>query len=263
MRSFNYLLFVLLAFPLIFHAPPAEARATKKLEEDVAELRRINETQSKNLATAMNQIQEVLSEFQKMHGQVDQNVHSNKEVNKFIDDNQRRLAILEDKIQGLVEQLEEIKAAGLLPGTQSKSLSEFKVYQQGLSKVNAEQYRSAIQSFRSFLKNNRKSRYADEAQYWIGESYYAMRDFPKAVTEYQKTIKKYPKSKKVPISMLKQGLSFYQMQSFDEAKAFFSKLLSKYPRSNEATRARENIKKIDRLLELREKEALEKRTTIM
>lgn len=235
---------------------PALAKSTKEVEEEVAALSRAMEAQSKNLATAMNQIQEVLAEFQKMHGQVDQNNFVGDRLEKMILDSQRRIDVLEDKQQLLVEQLEEIKAAGLLSTDQGAKLKVFNDYQVHLGKINREDYKGAITGLNTFITSNPRSHLAAYAQYWVGESYFALRDFPASVTACQQLIKKYPESTKVPGCLLKQGLSFYETQSFAEAKAFLAKLVSRYPKSIEAERARDKIQAIDQLEEQRKLEQL-------
>ena len=243
---------------LALSAPtPANAATTKELEAQVAELKRISDAQSKNLATALNQIQEVLAEFQGLTGRVDQGQHGNLEQEKIIKDNQLRLAVLEDQIFSLARQLEEIKAVGLMPQTASKTFSEFQAYQKGLSKLNATEYKEAIQTFQSFISVNPKSRFVENAIYWIGEGYFAMRDYPASVAEFQKVIRKNPEGVKVASAMLKQGFAFFEMQSFEDAKVFLSKVAAKYPQTNEAILARDKIQRIDELLAKKQQEAYE------
>lgn len=246
---------------LLLVSIPGQAASSKDLEGEVAELRRINEAQANNLATAMNQLQEVLSNFQKLSGQVDQSQYLNDQQAKVIQDSQRRLEILEDRSQQLVTQLEEIKSAGFLKEVQAKKLSEFKSYQIGLAKLNAEQFKEAAQTLKAFVTANPKSAYAANAQYWIGESYYAMRDFPAAITEFQKVVKSFPKSEKTAASLLKQGFSFFEMQALDESKAFLTKLIAQFPGTNEAVRASDRIREIERIIELKAKQAVEKRVS--
>lgn len=234
----------------------------KKLEEDVAELRRILDAQSKNLATATAQVQEMVSEFQKISGLVDQAGHGNDQQSKILTDNQRRLEVLEEKVQQLLTQLEELKSAGLLPTAAVKNLGEFKSFQSALTKLNGSDYKSAAESLQSFLKTNPKSRFADAAQYWVGESYYSMRDYPKAIAEYQKVIKDYPKSGKVVSALFKQGVSFFQMQSLDDSKAFLTKLITKYPGSPEAIMAKNKIEEISAIEEAKALQNAEKKTTL-
>lgn len=258
MNSSKIYSFVLVSFLL---APFISFAGTKELETQVAELQRINEAQSKNLATALNQLQDVLAEFQKLNGRVEASEHLVTDQQNIIKDSQRRLEILEDKSQLLVTQLEDLKKAGLLPAAQAKSLSDFKAFQQGITQLNGDDYKGAAVTLQAFVKTNPKSPYAENAQYWIGECYYGMRDFPRAVAEFQKVIKDFPKGSKIAASMLKQGFSFFEMQSFDDAKAFLEKVIVKYPQTDEAIKAQVTITQINRLLEAKQKEALENKTT--
>lgn len=256
------ILFVLSGFLIAGYAPPLSAASVKKLEEEVEQIRRSHEAQAKNLATALNQLQEVLAEFQRVHGQIDQSLHQSLEHTKLLDDNHRRLEALEEKVQMLVAQLEELKATGLLPVEQVKRFDEFQSYQKGLSELNASSYKDAVQTLKMFIKDHPKSPYVEGAQYWVGESLYAMSDYPAAIAEFQKVVNKFPNSTKVAPSLLRQGLSFFQLQSFDEAKAFLSKLSALYPKTEQAVLARAKITEINDLLEKRAKEEAVRKSTL-
>ncbi|MBX7147543.1 tol-pal system protein YbgF [bacterium] len=245
-----------------FFSITAQAKG-ESTEDQVAELTRVLDAQSKNLATAMNQLQEVLAQFQKLNGMVDQNSYTITNQQNIIKDNQRRLEVLEDKNHLLVTQLEELKKAGLLPTTAVKSLKEFQTYQQGLGLLNNDNYQGALTALKTFIADNPKSPYVENAQYWVGESLFAMKDFPKAVSEFQRVIKDFPKGSKVAPSLLKQGMSFFEMQSFDDSKAFLNKLITQFPQSNEAIQAQGVIASIDRVLEERAKEAVEKKISAL
>ncbi|MBI2340250.1 MAG: tol-pal system protein YbgF [Deltaproteobacteria bacterium] len=245
----------------VLSAPPARAASTKELESQIAEIKRVQEAQSKNLATALNQIQEVLAEFQGLAGKIDQSQHGNLEQEKLIGDNQTRLSTLEDQVFQLSKQLEEIKAVGLMPQGSSKTLAEFQAYQKGLGKLNGQEFKEAIQTFKSFVTGNPKSPLVENAYYWIGEGYYLMRDYPAAIAEFQKAIKKNPAGDKAAASLLKQGFAFSEMQSFEDARVFLSKVVSKYPQSYEAVMARDKIRRIDDLLAKKQQEAYEMKST--
>ncbi len=236
--------------------------ADKKVEAEVAEIRRILDAQSVNLATAMAQVQEMVSEFQKFTGTVDQNSHGTQQQSKILEDNQRRMDVMEEKLARLTTQLEEIKSAGLLSQAASTKLTEFKTYQAAVSKVNGSDFKGAISSLEAFIKANPKSQFNDAAQYWIAESYFAMRDFPKSISEFQKVITAYAKSDKVAAAMLKQGIAFYEMQSLDDAKVFLNKLLSKFPASSEAIKAQSKLVDIDQIFQARAVEAVDKKSAM-
>lgn len=231
------------------------AGETKDFQAQLDSIKRTNETQATNLANALNQLQEVLGNFQSLTGRVDQSLHENEEQGKFIADSQKRLDVLEEKVGLLIKQLEELKAAGLMTATLGKNLKEFQDYNQALARINAEEYKEAVSSLKQFLATYPKSALAENAQFWIGQSFYSMRDFSAAVSELQKVVSKYPTGGKAAPALLKQGYAFFEMQSFDEARAFLTKLTNKYPTTTEATVARDKLRKIDALLQERAKAA--------
>lgn len=240
---------------------PQAFAGNAELASQVAEVKRVADAQTKNLATAMNQLQEMTAEFQKMRGDIDASQHNATQSDRVLQDNQKRLDVLEERYQLILSQLQEMKAVGLVPLTQAKKLDEFQKFEKGLDQFNSEDYKGAAVAFKNFLANNDKSLFAENAQYWTGESFYALRDFPAAVSEFQKVIQKYPKGSKVAIALLRQGYAFFEMQSFEESKAFLEKVVLKYPGSTEAIRASQKIDQIKELLELKQKEALERKAS--
>lgn len=66
-------------------------------------------------------------------------------------------------------------------------------------------------------------------QYWIGEVYYAKKEFNQAVIEFGEGLKKFPDSIKGPDNMLKLGLSFSNMKKSFEACNVLIELEIKYP----------------------------------
>ncbi len=248
--------FLVLLAPIKTQAAPSSS----DVESQLAEIKRVSDAQAKNLATALSQVQEVVTDFQGLNGRVDQSLHENEDQNKIIQDNQKRLDVLEDKMNQIFKQLEEIKTAGLLKPAQASTLKEFGEYQKGLSQINAEDFKGAVQSLQQFLTSYPKSPLFENAQYWIGQSYYSMKDYPTAVNEFQKVIQKFPTGEKAAASLLKQGYAFFEMQSFDDSKAFLSKIVTKYPTSLEAVAARDKIRKIDELLAIKAREAEEQKS---
>ncbi len=254
MTRYFYLFIFFLLFPLSL-----SAGSLKELEEQLAAFKRTYDAQSGNVARSLNQIQEMAAEFQGLNGRIDQSLHENSNQAKLIEDNQKRLALLEDKISILSKQLEEIKTAGLLPPEQVKNLKEFQDYEKALSLLNAQDFKGAAQGLRQFLAANPKSVIAENAQYWIGEAHYAMRDFPAAVSEFQKVVQKYPTGSKAAAALLKQGFAFFEMQSFEDSHAFLTKVVAKYPNSVEAAYARDRLKTIDELLQTKAREMMEQK----
>ncbi len=93
-------------------------------------------------------------------------------------------------------------------------------------------------------------RYADEnpqspkvleAQYLVGETWYAEGSFQQAVLAYEEVVQGDSDSIWAPRAILRQGECFQAMGRADEARLFWEDLVSKYPRSEEAARARSRL----------------------
>lgn len=233
----------------------------KELEVEFEELRKTTDQQSKNIAASLNQVQEMVAQFQALGGKADQALHENSLQAKTIEDLQQRLDMAEEKSAQLVKQLEEIKTAGLLPPNQVKNLKEFQEFQKGLTLINAEDFKGGITSLKQFLQNNPKSTLGESAHFWISEGFYSMRDYTSAIAEYQNVVQKYPTGSKVAAAILKQGYAFYEMQSFEDSKAFLTKVTQKFPNTLEAAKAQARLGRINKLLEEKELQTLQDKQT--
>jgi tol-pal system protein YbgF len=105
-------------------------------------------------------------------------------------------------------------------------------------------YEKARGEFQNFLKQYPDSEYSDNAQFWIGESYYFEKKYEKAILEYEKVVKNYPKGSKVPYAMLKQGLSFLNLGEKASARSILQQIITEYPNTNQARIARAKLVEI-------------------
>ncbi|MBW1729357.1 MAG: tol-pal system protein YbgF [Deltaproteobacteria bacterium] len=119
---------------------------------------------------------------------------------------------------------------------------EQRLYDESLASFKQGKYEEAISSFKIFLKKYPTSDLADNAQFWIGESYMALKQYEKAILAFQDVIKKYPDGNKVPGAMLKQALAFYEIKDKVSSKLLLKKIIRKYPDSNEAKIAQAKLK---------------------
>lgn len=123
-------------------------------------------------------------------------------------------------------------------------LSENDLYQSAKQAYDKGDFSTAREGFLKLLNEFPKSENADNAQFWIGETYYSEKWYEKAILEYQKVIEKYPKGNKVTASLLKQGFAFFNLGDKSNARLILSELIKKYPKSNEAKIAERKLKGI-------------------
>lgn len=103
---------------------------------------------------------------------------------------------------------------------------------------------NARNRFEEFIKKYPKSDNADNARFWIADSYYSEKWFEKAILEYQKVLENYPNSNKLAAARLKQGYAFAELGEKANARLILNELLKKHPDSNEAKFAQEKLKSL-------------------
>ena len=117
-----------------------------------------------------------------------------------------------------------------------------KDYDEAWRLVERKDYRAAISRFKDFLKKYPNSDYADNAQYWMGECHYALKEFDLAILEFDAVRRKYPKGDKVPAALLKQGFAFAELGDKVDARLILQELVDRYPQSDEAGKAKQKLK---------------------
>ena len=106
-------------------------------------------------------------------------------------------------------------------------------------------YRLSISRFKEFLQKHPKSKLAINAQYWIGESHYALREFDQAILEFDAVRSRYPQADKVPAALLKQGFAFAELGEKVNARLILQEVVEKYAQSPEAAQAKQKLRALE------------------
>lgn len=121
-----------------------------------------------------------------------------------------------------------------LPDTQAREMAaspeaERALYDKAFQSLKDLKYADAAEQFRDFLGVYPNSEYADNAQYWLGESYYVTRNYEIALEAFQGLMSNYPDSPKVPDGLLKIGYTHYELKQWDQARAALTQVQEQYP----------------------------------
>jgi tol-pal system protein YbgF len=119
--------------------------------------------------------------------------------------------------------------------------SEQTLYAEAKKAFDQGKMEEARKGFQQLIATYPKSQQADNAQFWIGETYYLEKWYEKAILEYQKVIENYPAGNKIPAALLKQGLSFLNIGETNNARLLLKELVAKYPKTNEADIAKKKL----------------------
>lgn len=114
-------------------------------------------------------------------------------------------------------------------------------YRAAVELVKSGSHAQAIDGLRAFLRKYPRHDYADNAQYWLGEAFYAQKDYPHALAEFRNVIETYPRGNKVPDALLKVGYCYAALGQADKARAVLEQVVNLYPKTEPAALATKRL----------------------
>jgi len=117
-----------------------------------------------------------------------------------------------------------------------------RLYDVNMALFRAEKYEEAIAGFKDFVAKYPKSDLADNAQFWVGESYMGLKQYEQAILAFQRVIKDYPKGNKTPNAILRQAVAFYEINDKTSSQLLLKRLIKQFPKSTEAQIAEAKLK---------------------
>jgi tol-pal system protein YbgF len=124
-------------------------------------------------------------------------------------------------------------------------------YEDAFRRYRAADYAGAIDRFQVFLQTHPSSEYADNALFWMGESYFKLNDYEQAAVAFDKVVKRFPNGNKVPDALYRQGVSLQeignrtkQQKTYGPAACqIFRRIADEYPNSERVPEARRQLEK--------------------
>ena len=129
-------------------------------------------------------------------------------------------------------------------GPAAKAPSEEELYNKAKQAFDQGNMAAARKGFEELIRYYPNSQNADNAQFWIGETFFREKLYEKSILEYQKVIEKYPKGNKVPAALLKQGYAFQSLGDKVNSRLIFEELVRKHPSTIEAKAASDKLKEL-------------------
>lgn len=133
---------------------------------------------------------------------------------------------------------------GASPGASTDNAASQAAYSAAFGMLKAGQYEDSIAAFNAYLQQYPYSQYADNAQYWLGEAYYVLRQFEPAIEQYQKLVANYPDSQKQSHALLKIAYSYSELGLPEQALQVLGTLKTRFPGSAAARLADERIQRL-------------------
>jgi len=127
------------------------------------------------------------------------------------------------------------------PPSKEEQAREVKAYDAASNFFRRNDFQSAIDAFRAFVRDFPQSALAPNAGYWIGISYANIRDYRRALAAQEELVAKYPQSPKAPDALL--AIAAIQAEQGDggSARNTLEDIVARFPNSEAAGKARTRL----------------------
>jgi tol-pal system protein YbgF len=130
------------------------------------------------------------------------------------------------------------------PENAAQSADEEQRYNQAFETLRSGNYKEARQQFRALLEDHPDGEFADNARYWIGESYYVVREFDKAQEAFRAVLDNHPDSAKRSDALLKIGFIEFEQDDMEAARKTLQQVVDEHPDSSAANQARKRLERM-------------------
>ena len=208
------------------------------------------DTLSKGQIDLANQIQALREDNAKLHGLLETLTYeldaAKKRQQDFYIDLDGRLRKIETP-QGAGAAAEEGKPAEVAGEPAKKTASdpaaETRDYEAALNLFRTDKIKDAATAFDAFVKAHPDSTLAPNAQYWLGNAYYALHDCKKAIDAHRVVVARWAQNPKAPDSLVNIATCQQELGDAKGAKTSLEAVIAKYPDSSAAATAKKRLNK--------------------
>lgn len=180
------------------------------------------------LLDLLRQLEELQAEVRQLRNSVEVQGHDLEQLKgrqrSLYDDLDKR--VRESERRAAVAPVSAAPAAGassprVITASQQREYdAAFELMKQGL-------YEKAVKAFRAFLAKHPDSGLSDNAQYWVAEGNYVMRNYKLALEEFGKVVND-PQNPKAPDALLKIGYVHYELGAYVKARKTLTDVQQRY-----------------------------------
>ena len=117
-------------------------------------------------------------------------------------------------------------------------------YRRALTLYAQNKYPDARALFQQAFDADPSGQLADNALFWIGETYFAVADYQNAMKLYERVTKEFATENKAPDALFKLGVVFEKTGDLGMARKTFEECIQKYPYSTPASSAKQELQRI-------------------
>ncbi|QEI08144.1 tol-pal system protein YbgF [Pigmentiphaga aceris] len=179
------------------------------------------------------QIEALRQEVARLRGQLEL-------ATKEVADTQRRQKDLYLDIDTRLKKLEP--QAATIDGQQAfVDPNEKRVYDAAIDLFRNGAYADAVPALSGFLRQYPQSAFAPVAQFYIGSSQYALKDYKAAIAQQQALVRQWPQNVRAPDALLVMAASQVELNDKKSARATLERIVNEYGQAPAAQTARERL----------------------
>lgn len=206
-----------------------QTQQIQALQDQVKKL----ETAQRGQFDLVNQLEQIRQENAKLRGQIETLTHD-------LTDTQRRQKDLFVDLENRIVKLEP--QAITIDGKEVRvDQRETQAFENAQALFKNGDFKGAAAALGNFQKAYPNSVYATQAQYWLGNAYYALRDYKQAIAMQQQLLKDTPAHPKAPDALLIIASAQLELNDKKSARKTLETLIAKYPQAAAAAAAKERL----------------------
>lgn len=208
-----------------------------------------NTDAANKVTSAINQLQNTINKQQQdSGGQVEQISGQIQALNDTMDELKARLAKVSKQLEDMQSAQQSLAASQSQQQQQQQAMAQAPapdvLYNNALRDYNGGKLDLATQEFNDYVKFYPNTDLAGNAYFYLAEIQYKAGDYKKAVANYDLVLQNFPGGNKAAAAQLKKGFALIELGQQDEGTQELRHVIQRYPRTNEATQAREKLRKM-------------------
>ena len=208
-----------------------------------------NTDATNKVTTAINGLQASINKQQQdRSGQGDQLSGQIQALNDTMDELKVRLTKLSKQLEDMQTAQQSMAAQQAQAQQQAQAIAQAPapdvLYNNALRDYNGAKNDLAIQEFNDYIKFYPNTDLSGNAYFYLAEIQFKAGDYQKAVANYDLVLQNFPSGNKAAAAHLKKGYALLELGKEDEGSQELKHVIQRYPRTNEATQARERLRKL-------------------
>ncbi len=224
------------------------ARMQQSFDERMGVMKNLVEQDTDTANKVANAIQALQTSLQKQQAdsgsRTDQLSGQIQALNDSMDELKVRLTKLTQQLDTLAQAQQSLTQQQQAAQQQAQAPPPDVLYNNALRDYNAGNAQVATQEFNDYIKYYPNTDLAGNAFFYLAELAYRQGDFQQAVKFYDQVLQNFPSGSKAAAAQLKKGSSLVQLGQKDDGIKELRRVIQRYPRSQEATQAREQLRKL-------------------